>query len=329
MDFYQKKYLKYKNKYLGLLNQQVGGRYTIEQKGGRHTIDQISITKDGFIFDYDTNKFIEDPITFNNIPADRAVLINNTIYDLFTIFKTIITQKIAKDPINMEIISDDDLDLMYSIARRNNAENLFDKDDRYQPLLNATMEAYYIEKNKIINLIKEKLLQMTNLKKIDLKNIDLKGLNNLLDTKKDLLNSLDPTIKDDILSKPFNFMFKILLLTKTEIDKLYSYDSNNIGNILNLTINQINKFLKYDSDIQEYIFNIQEYINSEPYFFDYTIIDKFLQLSQDELKLLKKNFPTLEDINKIYGLSFDEIKKISNLSLDEIKILLDSKLGDY
>ena len=318
MDFYQKKYLKYKNKYLGLLNQQVGGRYTIEQKGGRHTIDQISITKDGFIFDYDTNKFIEDPITFNNIPADRAVLINNTIYDLFTIFKTIITQKIAKDPINMEIISDDDLDLMYSIARRNNAENLFDKDDRYQPLLNATMEAYYIEKNKIINLIKEKLLQMTNLKKIDLKNIDLKGLNNLLDTKKDLLNSLDPTIKDDILSKPFNFMFKILLLTKTEIDKLYSYDSNNIGNILNLTINQINKFLKYDSDIQEYIFNIQEYINSEPYFFDYTIIDKFLQLSQDELKLLKKNFPTLKDINKIYGLSFDEIK-----------ILLDSKLGDY
>jgi hypothetical protein len=365
MDFYQKKYLKYKNKYLSLLNQQGRGSYTIEQKGGRHTSDLLNMTKKDillddnnqvikdqisgdpiikdFIFDYDADQFIKDPIGFTNIPVRRAILINNTIYDYLQLYQAIILQDVARDPITRQIINPDDLELMYSIAKKINQGFLFDDNDKFKQLQDRTRIQYNIQKDKIIDSIKSLPIinsqtYFSNKSRTSLNIIDLNELKDLLENKKIILNSLDSKIKDDILSKPFDCMFQILLLTEEEIKKLYSYDSNiyNYNKILNLTINQKKKilsynnikqqsilnfnnndkidfilsikdisiqdnFLEYDSDIQEYIFSIC--------YFGYEFINKLLKLSQDELKLLINKFTTNEDIVEIYNLSLDEIKQ--------------------
>jgi hypothetical protein len=346
---YKNKYLKYKNKYLDLLNQQ----------GGRHTIDQISRTKDGFIFDYDENKFINDPINLDKILISRAVLINNHIYDYLSLFNWIIQNDIAIDPINKQIISVDDLELMYSKAKQNDLGLIFEV-GKFEPVKERTRIQYKIQKDKIIDLINEKLFLMidsqTSLKKnllykminsqTSLNILDLNELKDLLDKKKIILNSLDSKIKDDILRKPFDSMFKILLLTEEEIKKLYSYDSNiyNYNKILNLTINQKQKILSYDDIKQKSILNFNnDEIGIILSIKDISIQDRFLKYDYNIQKIIFDIGHHFNDLfYKLLQLSLDELILFNNkftkddiintdvlsLSLNEIKELINFPLDE-
>ena len=340
MDIYFKKYLKYKNKYLGLLNQQ----------GGRHTIDQISMTKNGYIFDYDLNKYIEEPIYQKHIHLSRAVLINNTIYDYLYLLNWIIISKdgIARDPINKEIISVDDLELMYRKLKKGNEKFIDDPEDQQedqqedQELFEKTTREYNIKKEQIINnttreynkqnlelmdSIRKKIFLMSNYGtteyKTSLKNIDLIGLDYSLKTKEKLLNSLDYKIKDDIISNSYDSMFKILLLTKEQIIKLYSYHPIKFYKILNLTINQINKLLSYDDKKQELILNFDNYyINIILSIYDISEQKIFIE---DGLKNIDKD---LKDLESDYSLTLNSLDSkikddILSNSFNSMMIILD------
>ena len=343
MDIYQKKYLKYKNKYLDLLNQQ----------GGRHTIDQISMTKDGFIFDYHEDDYIYDPISLEKIHVSRAVLINNTIYDYLSLFNWIIRSEddIARD-IFRQIISVGDLELMYKKTQYGNLKFVDDPEDQQkdQQLFEETMGEYIIKKEKIIentiheynkqkeelmDSIRKKLFLMTNYRttndKTSLKNIDLIGLDSSLKTKEELLNSLDSKIKDDILSNSFDYMFKILLLTKEQIIKLYSYYPINFYKILNLTINQINKFLSYDDEKQELILNFNYYdVNDILSIYDISIQDNILKYVS--YKIIRFLLDILEDttiecVEKLVLLTSDELEILYNSDYTPLKIKELTKLS--
>jgi hypothetical protein len=339
MDIYFKKYLKYKNKYLGLLNQQ----------GGRHTIDQISMTKNGYIFDYDLNKYIEEPICLKHIHLSRAVLINNTIYDYLYLLNWIIISKdgIARDPINKEIISIDDLELMYRKLQKGNEKFIDDPEDQEedQQLFEKTTREYNIIKEKIINnttreynkqneklmdSIRKKLFSMSNYGttnyKTSLKNIDLIGLYNSLNTKEKLLDSLDYKIKDDILSNSYDSMFKILLLTKEQIIKLYSYHPIKFYKILDLTINQINKLLSFDDEKQELILkfdNNYNYINNILSIYDISLQDDILKyVSYKIISFLLDilEHTTIECVKKLVLLNIEELEILYNNDYTPLKI---------
>ena len=297
MDKYLKKYLKYKIKYFNLLNQQ----------GGRYTIEHISMSKDDYIFDYDAKEFIMDPISLQKIPKNRAIFVNNSIYDFPYLLKLITIEQngIAKDPIYKQIIRRTDLELMYIKVYQYAKEisNIIDLEKTEQIFFDVIINTeiqYKIKKDELVKSIYQQISSITTeteLINIDtltnLNIIDLIYLNELLKNKKILecLDSLGSTIKEDILRKPFDYMFKILLLTIEEITNLYINNFSNSSLILSLTINQIKKFLLYDKQKQLYILN--------------------------NILILTKN-----QINKF--LSYDDIKQnsILNFNKDEMDTIL-------
>jgi hypothetical protein len=224
------------------------------------------------------------------------------------------------------------------------------------------------EEEEIIKSIKTKLSQLTTSSEIFSNNqtfnlhlTQLKELNNLLDTKKDLLNSLKLEYKENILRKPFHHMFKILLLTKDQINRFFTFFDNQQIVFLNLSIYQINNLFLHethkrlnilnmpDIDVIEYIlskdFKLQNKLLKYKYKFIQFIMNiirsispskrknftnELMELSQNELRLLEIKF-TLEDISKFADLSLsaNKIKQLielsirniigKNLSVDEIK----------
>lgn len=93
--------------------------------------------KDGFIFDYVENDFITEPIYLERIPADKAILINNVIYDYYYLLQALIFQNTVLDPINKQMISVSNLDLMEDMYVRDqkNIDDFKDKFDRLRKKL--------------------------------------------------------------------------------------------------------------------------------------------------------------------------------------------------
>jgi hypothetical protein len=82
---YHKKYLKYKFKYYNLLNQSGGGYTDDEFKNILEKTDE-----NGFLVEkLFVEKKLEDPITLEPIHKDKAILINNQIYDVNSLFESI------------------------------------------------------------------------------------------------------------------------------------------------------------------------------------------------------------------------------------------------
>jgi hypothetical protein len=215
---------------------------------------------------------------------------------------------------------------------------------KYLDLLNQKgSSSDNIKEEAIIESINTKLSQLTSSeifsKSHTLNLTELKELNNLLDTKKDLLNSLDSKYKENILRKPFHHMFKILLLTKDQIDMLFLHENHKHLNILGMpdidVIEYIlskdfklqNKLLKYKYKYIQFIMNIIRSISPSK---RKNFTNELVELSQNELRLLEIKF-TLEDIIKFADLSLstNKIKQLielsirniigTNLSVDDIK----------
>jgi hypothetical protein len=186
-----------------------------------------------------------------------------------------------------------------------------------------------ITEEAIIESINTKLSNLTSSeifsKSHTLNLTELKELNNLLDTKKDLLNSLDSKYKENILKKPFHHMFKILLLTKDLINNLFLHEKHKHLNILGMpdidVIKYIlskdfkfqNKLLKYNYKYIQFIMNIEDSSNRKNF------INELVELSQNELRLLEIKF-NMGDIIKFaeLSLSANKIKQLIELSLRNI-----------
>jgi hypothetical protein len=87
-----------------------------KMKGRGYTYEHLNTYKkdqsDGiqYIFDHTENKFVEDPIMFTRIPRKNAVLVNNSIYDVNSIYEYIFTYGNTKDVYSRQSISRDTRD---------------------------------------------------------------------------------------------------------------------------------------------------------------------------------------------------------------------------
>ena len=249
MDIYFKKYLKYKYKYINLLYQK-GGEIGVAGSGIKNVSDLL-----------DTNK---------EILTNHAVVINNTIYDFVIVLNYIISgymisksksnYSYPKDPKNNKLINISDLELIYKKARYQSIHINYLDENMYNQIIIKSIEQYYEEIKKIVNLITNKIksikpsIIISNT--INLNLIDLQKLNDLLD--KNQINNESQLLF--ILQQPFNYILKILLLNLTNEDQINNFIKhvNNKTNILELTINQINKLLSYDLENQNKILKLND-----------------------------------------------------------------------
>ena len=84
MDYYEKKYKKYKFKYFNLLNQSGGGYTNLEfKKMLINTPNEVYIKDEG-------GKLLTDPMDKKYIPKNNAVLINTQVFNANVLFNHII-----------------------------------------------------------------------------------------------------------------------------------------------------------------------------------------------------------------------------------------------
>jgi hypothetical protein len=335
MDLYFKKYLKYKYKYINLLNQQ-GGIYA-------NVRDQINMSRDNYIYNFDQdNVFCFDPIYKDKIHVNRAVLINNTIYDVVNLLNNITSEYIKNksknnlenyflmDPNNKKLINVSDLELIYKKVKYQNLINIQEIDKNYDQIIIKSIEQYRKEIEIILGLIKKKICSISSSIKISdtikLNLIDLKKLNDLLDEKRDCFIDEktdcfidEKSFVDIILKQPFNNMFKILLSNlsdKEQIANLLKHIENNT-NILDLTINQINKLLTYNLDNQQKILNLA---NKD-------IIEYFLLINNVNNQDQKDQI--LLDINeaKKNSISVNEVVNVETTDIADLEII--NKESEY
>lgn len=177
MDIYLKKYLKYKYKYINLLYQEGGGL-------GRaiNIRDQINIykyddtSKDHYIFNFELDEYYYDPISLEKIHKNRAVLINNTIYDFVNLLKSILSEYIKfyfpgnrpvesnkiyypVDPSNNKLITVSDLELIYKKARYQSNNIIIINIDfinkHYNTIIFNSIKQYRIEIKETIDQIEK------------------------------------------------------------------------------------------------------------------------------------------------------------------------------
>ena len=163
-DNYQTKYLKYKFKYLNLLNQ--SGGYTGKQFG----IILDNPNEDGYLIDIDENgknildkngenKLVEDPMTHDKIHIDNAIYMNKEIYDA-----NYLSKYIEKYYLNKNVSGD------YLLARNPMNRAIFTEKD-YNLIANhisgIDIDDGLILTEKLINKRKEIINEIKNLIQLD------------------------------------------------------------------------------------------------------------------------------------------------------------------
>jgi hypothetical protein len=136
MDLYYYKYLKYKKKYLDLINQQGGKTYILEKPKQ---------------FKYIYDEYVKNPMFFEPILAERVVTIKGIIYDSVPLFKWIIS---GKDN-NRQIISDKDLEIIYYNVKSNYDNNISNTKEK---IIFSDFDIF----DKIIKLKTNKLINNNN-----------------------------------------------------------------------------------------------------------------------------------------------------------------------
>ena len=297
MDIYQKKYLKYKKKYLGLLNQQ----------GGRHTEELLYSIKDGFIFDYVENDFITEPIYLERIPADKAILINNVIYDYYYLLQALIFQNTVLDPINKQMISVSNLDLMEDMYVRDqkNIDDFKDIDDfenKFDKLRKKAIKENK-KKDEIIDSINTKLENLIYEYELNIKY----GFTNHIITKMHVEEELQTNISKNYIE----FIESNELLDKKEKKKDLNYiDLKELNELLDTKEKKKNLSLLKDNNIINDIFK-------KPF----NIMLNILSLNNKEIEILYSHKD--ENRIKIFDLTRNEIKKILSYDTHKQETILD------
>ena len=186
-DNYQTKYLKYKFKYLNLLNQS-GGSYTGKQFG----IIFDNPNEDGYLIDIDENgknildkngenKLVEDPMTHDKIHKDNAIYMDKEIYDA-----NYLSKYIEKYYLNKNVSGD------YLLARNPMNRAIYTEKD-YNLIANhisgIDIDDGLILTEKLINKRKEIINEIKNLIQLD-EDIQKEILNLEPDQRKIFLNDL-------------------------------------------------------------------------------------------------------------------------------------------
>ena len=258
-DNYQTKYLKYKFKYLNLLNQ--SGGYTGKQFG----IILDNPNEDGYLIDIDENgnnildkngekKLVKDPMTHDKIHIDNAIYMNKEIYDA-----NYLSKYIEKYYLN-KIVAD-----YYVLARNPMNRAIFTEKD-YNFIANhisgIDIDDGLILTEELINKRKEIINEIKNLIQLD------------EDIQKEILN-LEPDQRKIFLNdEKFKIFIKFDNNTKIKlINNIYLYkfltDYEKKNNLLTATTDKFKNFIKkiYNKLIRsnnEFLFLIpEEYMTDE------------------------------------------------------------------
>ena len=246
-DNYQTKYLKYKFKYLNLLNQSAGS-YTGKQFG----IIFNNPNEDGYLIDIDENgnnildkngenKLVKDPMTLDKIHKDNAIYMDKEIYDA-----NYLSKYIEKYYLN-KIVSD------YYVLARNPMNRAIYTEKDYNLIANhisgIDIDDGLFLTEKLINKRKEIINEIKNLIQLD-EDIQKEILNLEPDQRKIFLNDL----KFKIFIK-FDNNIKIKLIYNIDLYKFITDEFKNfIIKIYNESIISNNELL---------FFIPEEYITDE------------------------------------------------------------------
>ena len=255
--------------------------------------------KDGFIFDYVENDFITEPIYLERIPADKAILINNVIYDYYYLLQALIFQNTVLDPINKQMISVSNLDLMEDMYVRDQKniddfEDIDDFENKFDKLRKKAIKENK-KKDEIIDSINTKLENL-------IYELNIKyGFTNHIITKMHVEEELQ-TNKDINYTKLIE-LYKEYLNKKEKKKDLNYIDLKELDDLLD------KKEKKKDLSLLKY--NIINDIFKKPF----NIMLNILSLNNKEIEILYSH--KYENRIKIFDLTRNEIKKI--LSYDKRK----------
>jgi hypothetical protein len=267
-DNYQTKYLKYKFKYLNLLNQS-GGSYTGKQFG----IIFDNPNEDGYLIDIDENgknildkngekKLVEDPITHDKIHKNNAIYMDKEIYDA-----NYLSKYIEKYYLNKNVSGD------YLLARNPMNRAIFTEKD-YNLIANHISGIDIVDglilTEKLINKRKEIINEIKNLIQLD------------DDIQKEILD-LEPDKRKIFLN---DHKFKIFI----------KFDNNTKMKLINNIY--LYKFITDEfKNFKKKIYNESIRPNNEFLFFipeEYIIDDEIIKLHGLALKYVPKDKITFE-----------------------------------
>jgi hypothetical protein len=260
---YLKKYLKYKMKYLNLLN----------HFGGTYTEKDLENVKNGYIADKDTDELMEDPIMGDNIPVERAVLVNGNIYDA-----TVLHESIIKSNIN----------------------NLYDFDYTY----------FRIDNAKSYNLDPLNRLPILNKKLVEIKS---KSTYIETDQEKQIINQIESiqNVKKELEERERLEQERLeqerLERERLEQERLEREYREQLEQLEQLTIRQLKQKIedyyteiRFIKDTEEHYIkkwnNISENKNREEHNYYYKLYEQKLNILDDKIKKIEEEIKVVEKV---------------------------------